>query len=155
MRALVFGTTGQVARELARLAPARGIRLTALGRAEADLTDPDACARAVRLHDADVVVNAAAYTAVDKAEEQRLDAARLGGAGELAGHLPGLAEDQGPHQALACFRPSRSSLWPRAWIACHQSRLSRYQRTVRRSPSSSVTDGAQPSSSRILPESIA
>ena len=41
----------------------------------------------------------------------------------------------------ACFRPSRSSLWPRAWIACHQSRLSRYQRTVRRSPSSRVTDG--------------
>lgn len=76
MRALVFGTSGQVARELARSAGARGITALALGRAEADLTDPDACARAVRDAAADVVVNAAAYTAVDKAEDE-VDIARL------------------------------------------------------------------------------
>ena len=46
MRALVFGTTGQVARELARRAPAHGIALDALGRDRADLADADACARA-------------------------------------------------------------------------------------------------------------
>ena len=74
MRALVFGTTGQVARELARSAGPRGVALTALGRAEADLTDPDACARAVREARADVVVNAAAYTAVDAAEDDRATA---------------------------------------------------------------------------------
>jgi dTDP-4-dehydrorhamnose reductase len=74
MRALVFGTTGQVARELSRSAPARGIALRALGRAEADLTDPDGCARAVRAADADVIVNAAAYTAVDAAEDDRATA---------------------------------------------------------------------------------
>ena len=79
MRALVFGTTGQVARELARLAPARGIGLTALARADADLTDPDACARALRRHDADVVVNAAAYTAVDAAEDDRDTALKVNG----------------------------------------------------------------------------
>ncbi len=89
------------------------------------------------------------------ADHRRGDAAGGGGQGELAGDLPGLAEDERAHQALAFSRPSRSSLWPRAWIACHQSRLSRYQRTVRRSPSSSVTDGCQPSSSRILLASIA
>jgi dTDP-4-dehydrorhamnose reductase len=68
MRLLVFGTTGQVARELARAAPARGHALTALGRAEADLTDPAACAAAIAAADAEAVINAAAFTAVDSAE---------------------------------------------------------------------------------------
>jgi len=69
MRVLVFGTTGQVARELGRSAAARGLSLAALGRAEADLADPERCARAVGACDADVVINAAAYTAVDAAED--------------------------------------------------------------------------------------
>ena len=69
MRALVFGETGQVGRELARAAAARGIAARTLGRAAADLTDPAACARAILDCDADVVVNAAAYTAVDAAED--------------------------------------------------------------------------------------
>jgi dTDP-4-dehydrorhamnose reductase len=69
MRALVFGETGQVGRELARAAAGRGIAARSLGRAEADLTDPAACARAVLDADADVVVNAAAYTGVDAAED--------------------------------------------------------------------------------------
>ena len=47
MRALVFGETGQVARELRASAAARGIEATFLGRAAADLADPEACARAV------------------------------------------------------------------------------------------------------------
>jgi dTDP-4-dehydrorhamnose reductase len=71
MRALVFGAaTGQVARELLLAAPGRGIDATALGRADADLADPAACARAVHAAAADVVVNAAAYTAVDRAEDE-------------------------------------------------------------------------------------
>ena len=70
MRALVFGETGQVARELARVAAARGIEATFLGRAAADLSDPEACARAVRDARAEVVINAAAYTAVDRAEDE-------------------------------------------------------------------------------------
>jgi len=74
---------------------------------------------------------------------------------ELAGDLAARAEDEGAHQPVARLSPRRSSLWPRAWIACHHSVLSRYQRTVRRSPSSSVTDGDQPSSSRILLASMA
>jgi hypothetical protein len=40
----VFGQTGQVARELALLAP----DAVFLGRAQADLADPDACAAAIR-----------------------------------------------------------------------------------------------------------
>ena len=47
MRALIFGETGQVARELGRAAPAFGIAAQRLGRAAADLADPEACARTV------------------------------------------------------------------------------------------------------------
>lgn len=76
MRILVFGTTGQVAIELARNAALVGADLTALGRDRADLTDPEACAAAVQAAAADVVINAAAYTAVDQAEAEP-DIARL------------------------------------------------------------------------------
>ena len=69
---LVFGRTGQVARALARLAPGA----TYLGRAEADLTDPAACAAAIHAHRPAGVINAAAYTAVDAAEDDA-DTARL------------------------------------------------------------------------------
>lgn len=63
---LVFGQTGQVARELARLAPDARY----LGRGEADLSDAAACARALIDARPDAVINAAAYTAVDRAESE-------------------------------------------------------------------------------------
>jgi dTDP-4-dehydrorhamnose reductase len=66
MRLLVFGHTGQVARELQRLPH----DITALPRASADLSDPKACAAIIRDARADAVINAAAYTAVDRAEEE-------------------------------------------------------------------------------------
>src|SRR6056297_2376052 len=62
---LVFGETGQVARELRAQAP-----VTALGRGRADLADPSACADAIMRTDAAAVINAAAYTAVDRAEAE-------------------------------------------------------------------------------------
>lgn len=66
MRLLIFGQTGQVATELARRAP----EALLLGREQADLTDPDACANAIRSHAPDAMINAAAYTAVDRAEDE-------------------------------------------------------------------------------------
>lgn len=62
---LVFGKTGQVATELQRQAD-----VVALGRDEADLSDPEACADVIRSSGASTVINAAAYTAVDKAEDE-------------------------------------------------------------------------------------
>ena len=62
---LVFGKTGQVATELQRLG-----NVVALGRDQADLSDPAACADAIRIHGPRVVINAAAFTAVDRAEEE-------------------------------------------------------------------------------------
>nr|WP_272886747.1 NAD(P)-dependent oxidoreductase [Phenylobacterium aquaticum] len=69
-RVLQFGATGQLAREMLALA-SDGLEITALSRAEVDLTDADAIARAVgEAGDLDLVINAAAYTAVDKAESE-------------------------------------------------------------------------------------
>ena len=78
MRVLVFGKTGQVALALQRQAGRHGAILTALGREVADLADPAACAAvlAARIDAVDVVINAAAYTAVDRAEAEP-DLARL------------------------------------------------------------------------------
>ena len=62
---LVFGKTGQVATELQRLSG-----VMALGREDVDLFDPKACAATIREHAPKAVINAAAYTAVDKAEDE-------------------------------------------------------------------------------------
>ena len=75
MKLLIFGQTGQVARELIRRVPP-GVTLVAIGRDRADLTDPATCALAIDRTDADAVINAAAWTAVDKAEAD-LDAAMV------------------------------------------------------------------------------
>jgi len=67
MKILVFGHSGQVATEL-RALDGDDVEITALARADADLTNPTACAAAIEAHAPDAVINAAAYTAVDKAE---------------------------------------------------------------------------------------
>ena len=70
MRILLTGGNGQVGWELqGALAPLGEV--TALGRAELDLRDAGRMRDAVRTAKPDVVVNAAAYTAVDKAEAER------------------------------------------------------------------------------------
>lgn len=69
---LVFGHSGQVAQELRLLVPDARF----LDRGHADLTDPDACAAAIRSIRPRAVLNAAAYTAVDRAETD-LETARL------------------------------------------------------------------------------
>jgi dTDP-4-dehydrorhamnose reductase len=72
MTILVFGETGQVARELARRAP----DAVFLGRAQAELSDPEVCAAAILDRKPTAVINAAAWTAVDKSEAER-DAAMV------------------------------------------------------------------------------
>lgn len=66
MKALVFGASGQVARELALRLPEGRF----LARGDCDLANPAACAQAVARSDATVVINAAAWTAVDRAETE-------------------------------------------------------------------------------------
>lgn len=79
MTTLVFGKTGQVARELQARAP-----IFALGRDEADLSVPDVCAAAIEQYAPKAVINAAAYTAVDMAEEEAELATAINGAAPAA-----------------------------------------------------------------------
>jgi dTDP-4-dehydrorhamnose reductase len=89
---LVVGARGQVGYELVReLAPLGTV--VAFTRAECDLADPAAAAAAVRGAAPAVVVNAAAYTAVDRAEQEP-DAARLANA-EAPGAMAAAAAECG------------------------------------------------------------
>lgn len=76
---LVFGTSGQVATELRHLAPVH-----ALGRDKVDLANPSACAASIRFHRPTAVINAAAYTAVDRAETEEVLATTINGAAPAA-----------------------------------------------------------------------
>jgi dTDP-4-dehydrorhamnose reductase len=71
MRILVTGREGQVARSLIeRAALHPPIELIAIGRPEFDLTQPDTVFRAIDAARPDLVISAAAYTAVDQAEDE-------------------------------------------------------------------------------------
>lgn len=72
---LIFGQTGQVAREIARRAPGAVF----LGRDRADLSDPAACDEAIRAARPAAVINAAAWTAVDRAEAEEAAATVVNG----------------------------------------------------------------------------
>lgn len=74
---LVFGAGGQVGQELVALAAARSIPAHGVSRREADITDPSAVAALIAAVGPRLIVNAAAYTAVDRAESEP-DAARRG-----------------------------------------------------------------------------
>ena len=85
MRAVVIGKSGQLARCLAESAPA-GAELACLGRRELDIASASPDFGALLSHRPDIIINAAAYTAVDKAESDREAAFALNahGAGRLA-----------------------------------------------------------------------
>ncbi len=68
---LVFGKTGQLATALSK-----DPDVVCLGRDQADLCDPEACAAQIRTSDARAIINAAAFTDVDGAET-RTDLAHL------------------------------------------------------------------------------
>ena len=69
-RVLVLGAGGQLGSELVAGARAAGDDVTGLRRAELDITDEAAVTGAVARSGADIVYNAAAYTAVDRAEQE-------------------------------------------------------------------------------------
>src|SRR5260221_3678740 len=70
MKLLVLGARGQVGRELCRADWCAGAALAAFDRAEIDIADRDAVFAAVERERPDMIVNAAAYTAVDRAETE-------------------------------------------------------------------------------------
>jgi dTDP-4-dehydrorhamnose reductase len=70
MRILVAGGHGQVGRALAQLGKEQGLDLIALSRSELNITDAVSISAAFNKHHPELLINAAAYTAVDKAESE-------------------------------------------------------------------------------------
>lgn len=94
MKLLVTGREGQLARSLIeRSAGHADVELVALGRPELDLELPGSAAAAVRSAAPDIVINAAAYTAVDLAEDEPERAMRING--DAAGDIAAAAREVG------------------------------------------------------------
>jgi dTDP-4-dehydrorhamnose reductase len=92
VKVLITGAGGQLGRAILAAAPA-GWTVTGLTRAELDLGDRTAVAETVRGHGPDLIFNAAAYTAVDRAESEPDLAFRINRDG--AGHLAAAAQAVG------------------------------------------------------------
>ena len=88
MKIVLFGRGGQVGRELGPLLSSQG-RLIACGRDEADLERPDTVRDLIRREAPDIVINAAAYTAVDRAESEPEQARQVNAdtVGVMAGEM--------------------------------------------------------------------
>jgi dTDP-4-dehydrorhamnose reductase len=94
MKLLVTGREGQLARSLAARASRHpDLDLSFVGRPEFDLEQPDSLADHIRAAAPDIVINAAAYTAVDKAEDEPDCAHRINA--EAPARLAEAARDAG------------------------------------------------------------
>jgi dTDP-4-dehydrorhamnose reductase len=87
MRILLLGENGQIGWELAKKLPALG-EVTALDFPTVDFADPEGLRKIVRAHSPEVIVNAAAYTAVDPAEAEPEKA------GAINGIAPGILAEE-------------------------------------------------------------
>jgi len=81
MRLLLLGANGQLGQELSAAALPDDIELVARSRSQTDIADTDAVAAAFSETQPDIVVNAGAYTKVDKAESERDEAFRVNATG--------------------------------------------------------------------------
>lgn len=90
---LVTGADGQLGRSLQRLGAVSPNNYLFADHAALDITDADAVGRAVAATRAKIIVNCAAYTAVDRAEEEPEAAERINAA--AAGHLARAAREAG------------------------------------------------------------
>jgi dTDP-4-dehydrorhamnose reductase len=81
MKLIVTGRQGQLAQSLLERGRGIGVDIVCLSRPELDLLEPERVVRAIENVDCDLVINAAAYTAVDKAEGEPELAYRINGEG--------------------------------------------------------------------------
>ena len=96
---LVTGANGQVGFELARLLAPHG-DVVATDRASLDLADPDAIVAAVRGARPALIVNAGAYTAVDRAETEAALASKING------RAPGILAEEAKRQGAVLIHYS-------------------------------------------------
>ena len=78
---LVTGSGGMLGLDVLRAAEARGIEAHGLTRAQLDIADPVQVAEAIASHQPDVIINCAAWTDVDGAEEHESEALVVNGEG--------------------------------------------------------------------------
>ena len=95
MRLLVTGAAGMLGHDVAAAAARAGHETVALARRDLDITDPDAVRSAMAAHAPDAVVNCAAWTDVDAAEDDERGALAVNGTG--AGHVAAAAAAAGAH----------------------------------------------------------
>lgn len=131
MNVLLTGGTGQVGIELQRLPWPRSVMIDAPGRARLDLADPASIAAYFAGRRFDVVINAGAYTEVDKAEQEPVAAFAVNGLGASAiaectrdagvplvhvstdyvfnGCKPGLYEEDDPIRPISVYGASKAA----------------------------------------------
>ena len=99
-RWLVTGADGMLGRDLTDLLSAEGDHVIGLNRASLDVTDAGAVAAALKHHHPDVVVNCAAWTAVDDAETREDEAL------DVNGRAVGYLADACAHSGVALVQVS-------------------------------------------------
>ncbi len=99
MKILVTGRDGQVGGELARALVGLG-DLIVLGRTHMDLSDPDSIRHAIRAERPTLIINAAAYTAVDLAESEQALAYAINA------QAPGILAEEAKHLGAALIHYS-------------------------------------------------
>lgn len=113
MKVLITGASGQLGYELQRTVPS-GVELRGIEGPRLDVTDAHAVARRVEAEQPEVIINAAAYTAVDQAEREREAAFAVNADG--AGHLARAAAAAGSYLVQVStdfiFDGSRSQPYP-------------------------------------------
>lgn len=81
MNILLAGANGQVGRETALLLSGNGFFVTAAGHAQCDITNSKSIQYALRENNFELIINCAAYTAVDKAEQDQAAAMQINAEG--------------------------------------------------------------------------
>ena len=74
---LILGANGQLGKSLQTVLTANDISFTSVDRQTLDITDRDACIKLITSLSPEVVVNCAAWTAVDLAEDNEAEAFRI------------------------------------------------------------------------------